>query len=186
MPRRYYRSRTRVIRPKKKWASNIKTVRIESSSSSSAVTVATLVQNSTSTSSPTPVIVKAGNFKVSVDVVCAFPVSTATIAQPTVFCYIIFIPEGVSVDNDTSVSNVVAAHPEWVLAWKQIDLDYVTSSTAYTGSKAVSFSSRLKRNLNSGDRIIIGFVRDVAVPSGTANTGVFGVVGQVQFWTCAN
>ena len=41
-------------------------------------------------------------------------------------------------------------HPEWIMAWKGLELDGQTGA-----GKQVMISSRLSRNLNSGDSIVL-------------------------------
>lgn len=140
----------------------------------------TLVQNSAATANPTPVIIKAGNFKVQGD---GFFIATAT-TQVALSLYIIYLPEGLSPPDATSYQAVISAHPEWVLAWKFISANRIfpaAGASATDQSLTFSMSSRLKRNLNSGDRIVL-------VGLATAGSGLSSAnfSGLCQYWTCAN
>lgn len=177
MPRRYYRRRPIVVRPKKKWASNLITLSFPIESSDN-IPGRTLVQNSTQSSTPTPTIIKVGNFKVAVDVSYTFAAAPSILPNCTL--YVIFLPEGISIGSNAELGGLVTAHPEYVLAWKRLDFDYATSSGTYN-SRSISVSSRLKRNLNSGDKIFLGLYTGT-----TGTTASIALVGTCQFWTCAN
>lgn len=170
MPRRYYKRRTVVVRPKKKWASNMKVHGVGSSAPTEI-----LVENSTQTSSPTPVIVKAGNFKIQGDAIITPGTSSVPIVSLVIVVF--YWPEGLTLDAQ-SAQTVVDQHPEWILAWKQIDTQpVIVTGTSVSNSFAVS--SRLKRNLNSGDRVCIGYISD-------SNIVTVTIKYTAQYWTCAN
>lgn len=165
--RRFYRRSVRTY-PKKKWASNIVQDTVSTSN------FKTVVQNSSQTSTPTPVIVKCGNFKIQGDVLITTEESTPPRPIPLIF-YVLYVPEGVS-PSDTLVGN----HPEWIMGWTAIDGSAISSSAAgfSTGNK-FSLTTRLKRNLNSGDRIVVILQsRDSSATAQAAYT--------CQYWTCAN
>ena len=165
--RRYFRYYPRRTVAKKKWASNLVNGTVSSSN------FALLVQNSTQTASPTPVIVKCGNFKVQGDVVVTTQQQGTNRPVPLVF-YIVFIPEGVGI-TDT----VVTTHPEWIMGWTVIDAQYIGPTTSTTSGSRFSLSTRLKRNLNSGDSIVAVLQsRDSSASAQCAFT--------CQYWTCAN
>lgn len=200
MPRRYYKKRTVVVRPRKKWASNLTQL---VGSQTSNVTVAPpgqapnthyiitsdLAQNKTQAGSPTPVILKCGNFKLKGDMRLYLSTSSSASAQfAGCIAYIMYVPEGV-----TTSSALVQQHPEWIMAWSPINvnIEYVQSGTAVTQNvEKFSMSSRLKRNLNSGDKVVM--VLDLLfVPLATATaTSTISITYQpsigVQYWTCAN
>lgn len=125
---------------------------------------------------PTPVIVKCGNFKVQGDVMVQTASSTPSRPVPLVF-YILFVPEGVGISD-----SLVTTHPEWIMGWTVIDATIIVgggSGTTSTGSNRFSISTRLKRNLNSGDSVVaILQSRDTSATAQCAFT--------CQFWTCAN
>lgn len=173
MPRYYRRRRTVVVRPKKKWASNMKLAGL-----TTAVPTQVLVENSLQAASPTPVIVKVGNFKVQGDAVIT--PGTTPIPIASLIVVVFYLPEGITLAGGTAQS-VVEQHPEWILAWKQMDV----APIAVTGQgtcDAFSVSSRLKRNLNSGDRVCIGYILDANSAPNVTVTIRF----TAQYWTCAN
>lgn len=149
MPRRYYR-RTRVIRPKKKWASGIKTINFnispESETPELRVPYTGLVINASQTSNPTPVILKAGNFKVNADVYVTLPQGGTNIH---LVAFIVFLPEGIAPADNQQFGNLITSHPEYIMAWKQIDAEYakVTDTAGQINTQRVAFSSRLKEIL---------------------------------------
>lgn len=174
MARRYYRRRTVVVRPKKKWASNFIGSNLAlNTDATNTVSAAgnVLVQNSAQSSSPTPTIVKAGNFKVQGD--CYFAVAQGNQLMQCML-YVMFVPQGIPLNVTADYTNLISSHPEWIMAWKMIDMNGTSNEI-----NSFTFSSRLKRNLNSGDSIrLIG----VAEAGGT-NAVSFAVTTKVQYWT---
>lgn len=175
---RYYRRRYRTIvrAPKKKWASNIQNIAM-TTVGSTLLQFGTqdLVINTTETSTPTPVIIKTGNIKVQGDYY--FRLNSSSSVQLAL--YVVFVPQGVPVTSATLANDLITNHPEWIMAWKYVGNDYGTT-TAEVNSDRFSFSSRLKRNLNSGDTIKL-----IAIATGGDLNDV-KVRGMVQYWTCAN
>lgn len=172
MPRRRYYRRYIRAAPKKKWASNLVSGVIGTEGSGESNNFV-LVNNSSQAATPTPIIVKTGNFKVQGDAyldVRAGGVGAYIGAQ----VFVVYTPEGVESNFDT----VIGTHPEWILAWTTLDLPITNAATVTAGSR-FSFSSRLKRNLNSGDRIRL------IVRGGTANNIVVCRF-TAQYFTCAN
>lgn len=171
--RRYYRRAIRVV-PKKKWATNFKTITCSSSTTAGKYEI--LAENKAQAGSPTPTIVKCGNFKVQGDCSVANTASVLGILYLRVF--VLYVPEGWSVSN---ISQIPEQHPEWIMAWSAVDLPTSAANTTSGGNK-FSVSSRLKRNLNSGDMIV--FYMDPTYDSDTSP--LISVLGAAQFWTCAN
>lgn len=175
---RYRRYRRTIIRaPKKKWASNISTVNAttETAGSSTQVASVRLVNNAAQGSNPTPVIVKCGNFKIQGDVYSQM----SQAGTASVSLYVIYIPEGITLPDYTSALNLIRAHPEWIMAWRFINSNFV-SAAGSDNSESFSFSSRLKRNLNSGDSVYL-----VCLASGVGLSTAY-LNAMCQFWTCAN
>ena len=175
-----YRSRVRrtvYVKPKKRWATNIiQYTKDFSGSETLMATTQVLVSNSVQASNPTPTILKAGNFKVQGDCLVA---GTVTAGVITISLYVMYIPEGITIANASSAQNLINAHPEWIMAWKFISANKVQSGQTTEDVDAFSFSSRLKRNLNSGDSIqLIGLA--------AGNVSAVSLRGMAQYWTCAN
>lgn len=109
-------------------------------------------------------IVKTGNFRVKGTFSGATPATYGTSISAIV--YVIFIPQGISPDNtavskDSLATSVFYSHPEWVLGWTRVNMNEQGSDSFY-------ISSRLKRNLNSGDSIQFGVL--LVNDSGTSYT----------------
>lgn len=197
MPRRYYSKRTRVVRPRKKWATNFttvgqttqKTLNMTSGQVNTLTFDNTLVQNTAQSSNPTPVIVKAGNFKIKGDMKLSFIQASGTQSPSMTSCvvYIMYIPEGMSAS-----ASLITTHPEWIMAWSPVDINMdVASTTSNTQNiNKFSFSSRLKRNLNSGDKIscLVVFNFEPS-PAPAGNVSIDVTVSPAilcQYWTCSN
>ena len=135
-----------------------------------------LAQNKSESTSPTPVVIKSGNFRVQADVTLAL---TAGSASVQFYLYVIFIPQGMVPASSLEAQTLIRNHPEWVMGWKLVDT--TPTDNLDSGFNKVTISSRLKRNLNSGDSVyVIGICPEL--PS----TAQIDVKGLCQFWTCAN
>lgn len=178
---RYYRRRyTRVVKPKKRWASNIVTYsNTPSTLSTNGFGYTTLVTNSVQAASPTPSIVKAGNFKISIDSYIQFPDDLEAVATVVVQFFVVYVPEGW---GTSALGNLISSHPEWILASKTVGSSLSTGHTL--DLETINLSSRLKRNLNSGDAILMVFQLDPTFT--TASGTVLKLTGHVRYWTCAN
>ena len=185
MPR-YYRRRYRTIvrAPKKKWGSNLiavdmSVVNPSGSTADRGYHVITLAANKTETNAPTPVVIKTGNFKLQADY-WTINQSTTLPTGPEVKCFIVFVPQGMEPTNYASAAGLINNHPEWIMAWKVVDSGSVNANTSVDFNK-FSMSSRLKRNLNSGDSVMCLLLVEGISPQTTVS-----VKGLCQFWTCAN
>lgn len=199
MPRRTVR-RT-VTKPRKRWQmqlyqmnspvnsdDNNKRTYMNVDANSSFMIVHEITQNATASSTPTPSIVKVGNFQVKMYVSCE-PVNYQPIRLLYYLrAYVVFVPEGV-----TPTGAWMNQHPEYILAKggkASSGFSYaVTQNQAgqdvqISSAKALvnlQFSSRLKRNLNTGDKIMLILIGN-AVPASINYT----MYGDVQFFACTN
>ena len=180
---RYYRrryTRTIVRAPKKKWATNI--IQLSGTpqfdGNNSFHYQFQLCSNKTETTSPSPVIIKTGNFKVQFDL--TVNVNAAGVVNARAF--VCFVPQGVPTTTALDLQNITANHPEWILAWRQLDFGNANAAGSVDTS-VVKFSSRLKRNLNSGDAVLF-FILGGGDFTGITTRAT--IAGMAQFWTCAN
>lgn len=184
MPRRYYKRRS--YKPRKKWNSNFynSVMKVILPSLNTQTGYAQLYNQHTLIENPIqPIsgsstnIVKVKNIKVQLAATGAADASPELLYSMQLA--IVFMPEGYVAD-----ATVLQKHPEWLMAYKLVTLDSASSMPIN-----VSISSRLARNLNSGDKIAL-----VVIPRTTKyqNTTEFiDAIGletyiTVQFWTCAN
>lgn len=168
MPRYYkYRRYYKRVYPKKRWASNI-TTKNTLVTLGNSVTAAdaheTICSNSVQGSTPTPTILKFGRLKVKGDIRTDLNANANYVSG---IMYVVYVPQGMPVDN-----LLIQQHPEYILGWTQISLD---------SGNSFSFSSTLKRNLNSGDSISIVFL--VNSVNSVAATRNFNFYYTCQFWT---
>ena len=183
---RYRRYRRTIIRvPKKKWASNYINItgQLANGTDGNFYHSQQLAINATESNAPTPVVVKTGNFRVQFDLTLNVAASGAVSAR----AYIVYIPQGWNIGSDptTIVNNVgslVSQHPEWILAWRQLDFGNANAAGSVDTS-VVRMSSRLKRNLNTGDRVNFYLIGNGDF-TGINFRG--NLTGACQFWTCAN
>nr|QRV62005.1 capsid protein [ssDNA virus sp.] len=168
MPRYYkYRRYYKKVFPKKRWASNIKSDKVELTlltTSTSTATDTLLCKNSEQVKQPTPVILKFGRLKLKGDI----RFSNTNVSQFTsCMIYCVFVPEGSNPNID-----LISKHPEYLLGWTSVSLD--------SGS-TFSLTSTLKRNLNSGDAIsIIWAIDTTQTPSQAISYNLFYTA---QYWT---
>lgn len=176
--RRYYKPYKRSYSSKKKWATCMKRGRLTFSvNSGSGHAEDVLVANSTQAATPTPVIVKTGNFKIQGDCYVTGNGGANVQDTSTVTLYVMYLPEVVV--SSANVITTVNDHPEWILAWKVLDIN---PGSPESNSASFSFSSRLKRNLNSGDTIAL-----VAIGTDSNSfTPYFAINYTCQYWTCSN
>lgn len=199
MGRRYYSRRTRTVRPKKKWATNI--TRLVGTQDAIVNILpktqaeythylysSALVTNSATTSIPTPTILKCGNFKLKGDLRLEFTLEGAGTNVRVAGCvaYIVYVPEGYDVN-----AQIVYQHPEWIMAWTPVDMNLVRNNvTTSQDVQKFSISSRLKRNLNSGDRVMllmdILFAPESSLVAAINANILFTPAIGVQYWTCSN
>lgn len=180
--RRYTRVYRRVA--KKKWCPILKQVLTTTSTLGGNTTdvvtfsYATLCQNAVTTGDnvpvPVPTMIKVKNFKCVLDIAT----SSATVARNN-FYAIMYIPQGYTVTTTTPQD-----HPEWIMVWRTVDRGL--SGTENT-TENVQISSRLARNLNSGDSVIL--YNSFIVPSGAGSASLSintTTVAYVSFVTCNN
>ena len=181
---RYRRRYTRTIvrAPRKKWGSNFKdinlTIQNTTAQTQNGYNYATIAENSAETGAPTPVVVKTGNFRVQGDM---FATSTpgGTVNRVSVTLYIIFVPQGFDPATYEAAIAIINNHPEWILSWRVLESGF--STTGIMDSNRFTMTSRLKRNLNSGDKICAIFVAKDIISGQRVD-----LVSKVQYWTCAN
>lgn len=153
--------------PRKRWASNIKSDELSMGLTTSTSTVFTdtiLCKNSVQTELPTPVILKFGRLKLQGDV----RFSATNVSQFTsCMIYCLFVPEG-----STPSISLISNHPEYLLGWTSVSLD--------SGS-TFSLTSSLKRNLNSGDSVVLLWNID-ATQTPSQNIS-FHLLYTAQYWT---
>ena len=120
---RYYRRRyTRVVRPKKKWGSNMKAFALSQlPAATNGILQTTLAENSAQSSNPTPIIVKTGNFKIQGD--CFTKMGGSVTSPIEAVVYVVYLPEGLTVANYSQAEGLIQSHPEWILAWKFVSIN---------------------------------------------------------------
>ena len=177
MPRYYkYRRSYRRMYPRKRWATNIGSLntRVAFSSGQTSSVGSTLVcRNSNQTANPTPVLLKFGRCKCKIDVQ-PITIPTDSVNSLSLVAYLTFVPQGVNMGNSQPAYDLIKNHPEYIMGWQQISLDSPSSMT---------ISSKLKRNLNSGDGIYLIFVAETNQEHPPQASIVYGLSCTYQFWT---
>lgn len=169
MARRYYtRYRPRTYRAKRKWSPTLVngTITTSAQAGTTATAFVVLCENSANVGTNTPVstIVKVKNARVVLD-----PQSNVGSSIRNSFYAIMYVPQGYQLTAETPTQ-----HPEWIMVWRTID-------TA-GDSRNITMSSRLTRNLNSGDKIVL-YHSMVNVGTGLITSGVTFFA---SFVTCNN
>lgn len=125
------------------------------------------VNSSATNVAPTATVIKCGNFKLSFEL--DGPLGNNNVLSG--FCAIMFVPQGLTPDKDYPI-----AHPEYMMSWR-------TFNVGSANSNAVTIQSRLKRNLNSGDKVIL-FIKIVNNSDSLVYT--FKLQGAVTYVCCNN
>lgn len=191
--RRYYYRR--VVRPKQKWAINNVSCFINSDTTSAEnigsngyfrfqnVVINGIDSVAAPASSPPPPVIKTGRFRLKGTLGVVFPETYS------VTLFIAFVPQGFdlatgvlnnSPPGKSLLNNVFYHHPEWVIGWTRKDY----SSTSQ--SNEISITSRLKRNLNSGDRIIVGYLAVSYSSTQTIGSNLLLFSGNLNYCCRAN
>lgn len=144
-----------------------------SSSPSTAFVTTVLCANSANQGTNTPVstIIKVKNVKVVLDII------STNVSIRNNFYAIMFIPQGF-----TPTVNTPQEHPEWIMVWRSVDTT-TTGSTTAQNIPNVQMSSRLTRNLNSGDSIVL---YQTAINPSTGGPVTISTAFYVSFVTCNN
>ena len=145
MPRKYFRSTKKTY--SKHWAKHIAIAPLNSVNFNTQTF--TLCANSSLLSSPTPSLIKCGNFTYRAEVQMT---DTSAGSDTWAFCYISYVPEGINLPNNQELGAWFEKHPEYVMAWKPIPIRQLNDQAT---NDVITVSSRMKRNLNSGDKIIV-------------------------------
>lgn len=71
--------------------------------------------------------------------------------------FVMYIPEGYAINTQTPGSNnVLNQHPEWIMAYKYLGSPtQATSDQVSQGCQPTRIRSRVRRNLMTGDRIVL-------------------------------
>lgn len=71
--------------------------------------------------------------------------------------FIMYIPEGYTISNQVNNSNsVLNQHPEWIMAYKYLGSPTQSASDQISqGCQPTRIRSRVRRNLMTGDRIVL-------------------------------
>ena len=183
MPRRYTYRRKYSYKPRKKWNSNWNSddmnLNIPDISTTSAYTKAItntqlIINPIDETTRASTCIVKVKNVKVQL---CTSGIpDPSSLSVYTMQVAIVFCPEGI-----TPSSDILERHPEWLMAYKMLTIDASTTIPIN-----FSISSRLARNLNSGDTIYLTVIaRRVSGETVTQpQTGlIMPCYYTVQYWT---
>lgn len=128
------------------------------------LTVCENAQNTTT--APTATVIKVGNMKISFE--CESSSNRAVAVSGTLF--VMFCPQGL-----TPTADYPSQHPEYIMAWRAFNPAGAVS--------AVTIQSRLKRNLNSGDKILILY----KIRNDTTDAPITCLIrGIVTYVCCAN
>lgn len=170
------RKHTRVYkRAKTRWAPHLEAFTITGTNGNAGSSIAVAKQlaiSSADNAVPTPGIIKTGRYKLEYELMLDLSTWAAGVRIPTDFMfsiYTIYVPQGWPITvGATAADNVsrfnqfttlIQSHPEWILGYKTISVpeewyrgDAGIAYGHFTSGRQV-LSSKLKRNLNSGDSV---------------------------------
>lgn len=129
-----------------------------------------LVSNSIETATPAPTVIKFARVKITGTVSTTVPTtSIGSLYYTKVF--IMYCPQSYTYDSYSKIT----AHPEYIIAHRDLTIN-PTQRTSFT------ITSRLKRNLNSGDKIQYVIV----VGKESSLTGAVSLVFDYQYYVRNN
>lgn len=178
MPRRTTK-RTRIIRPKVKWSPHMETISESLNVSANAAYAYyphVICANAGDSHLPTVPVVQVTRINFQ-----GHLANNQTSAEW--YLYFIFVPEGLDSTLATWAGwqAYINAHPEYIMARTIGTSDFATSGNTTT---TLRLSTRMKRNLNSGDQVIALFVWNTLYPTNSALT--LPIQGQVSYYTKVN
>lgn len=179
MPRRTTRRTIIVRKPKVKWSPHMETVNYEitlSAGSNFAFYPHVVAANATDSHLPSVPVVQATRINFQGHM------STTGTANTDWFAYIMYVPEGMDAGLAT-VDNWIAfinQHPEYIMTRKIVDPGDTANNTATN----ISIQTRMRRNLNSGDQIVLLLIaHSLTAPSSARNIQIYG---QLSYYTKVN
>lgn len=197
-------TRIRYVRkaPKKKWAPYLNSYTITdqqdqnnvvSVNRNTTVGFLQLIDNSGQLATPTPTVTKVGNFKVHADAYYKVIPDVTVCTQ----VYIVFVPElwldpgFTTAQKAIKMSQIPTSHPEWILAMGALQSETSSGGTGtfLLNTTSKQFSSRMKRNLQSGDSIFILAITQVQETVGQLQAQLLTGVGyhfDIRCFTCKN
>ncbi len=146
----YRKTKGKQVYQKKSWQSVLTRAANTVSFPNGVESVNTIIvaSNSAGSSIPTPTILKVKNIKINLTLTSSVDNASSNIQAGV--CSVSFIPEGYVASPLT-----ISQHPEWLMGWKSFRLRDYGDSGARADLAQISFSSRLARNLKSGDSIAV-------------------------------
>lgn len=157
--------------------------------------------NASDSHNPTPPIVKCGRFKCSYEfnLNLNYPATPKNPANYMSQAVLIYVPQGWNITTTGTVyqqavqraqiiENLMYSHPEWVIARRQVSTPQVNTAAQsnYFFGDIEYLSSKLKRNLNSGDFIMFGFYTKCIVEQAGETPFGINVNGICEYKTCSN
>lgn len=179
MPRRYSKRTIIVRKPKVKWSPHMETVDYQVTMASGSHFVFyphVVAANATDSHLPSVPVVQATriNFQGQLGI--------SGITSFDWFVYIIYVPEGMDAGLAT-VDNWIAfinQHPEYIMVRRIVEPGDISQNASTT----VSIQTRMKRNLNSGDQVVLLFIgHSSSTPSSDRPIPIYG---QLSYYTKVN
>lgn len=152
MPRRYTKRTVIIRKPRVKWSPHMEAYSDELliSNNLQSVVIAIAANNNDSHIPAVPVVqVTRINIQAQL--------GSGQLSGMDWYAYLVFIPENTTLSSTSQWIDYIYAHPEYLMARKIVESDNAMDNT----SVALSMSTRLKRNLNSGDKIYLLLVARV-------------------------
>lgn len=180
MPRRYYSRRTRIIRPKVKWSPHMETVQdtlAVPANAAYAYYPHVICANASDSHLPSVPVVQVTRINFQGHI-------AQNQASGEWYLYFIYVPEGVDSTLSTwsAYQAYINAHPEYIMARTISTSDY--SGTGGNTTTTIRLSTRMKRNLNSGDQVIALFVWNNLFPVNSSLN--LPIQGQISYYTKVN
>lgn len=152
MPRRYTKRTVIIRKPRVKWSPHMEAHSDELLISGNTQSVAiAIAANNSDSHIPTVPVVQVTRINVQAQL------GSGQLPGMDWYAYLMFVPENTTLASTSQWLSYIYAHPEYLMARKIVESDNASDNT----SVALNMSTRLKRNLNSGDTIYLFLVARV-------------------------
>lgn len=187
-------------KPKKKWAPfednwiDIRGIspRVVEAQENIVICWGKFIDNAVQSATPTPAVLKVGNCQVTADAAYALNPNTTVTAA----CYIVYVPERWVESTYTNqqiavkLGEIPTTHPEWVMARGILQSETASGGTGtmLLNTPSKSFSSRMKRNLQTGDAVYFLWIIQAHSTNGTSGSqiGMTSCTTHIRCYTCFN
>lgn len=161
MPRRYTKRTVIIRKPKVKWSPHMEAYNDELLITGKLESVPIVIAaNNTDSHIPTVPVIQVTRINVQAQL------GSGNMAGLDWYAYLVFVPENTTLSTTNEWLSFIFAHPEYLMARKIVESSNAVTNTSIT----LNMSTRLRRNLNSGDQIQLLLVARSITDNTTSHT----------------